>query len=299
MNDLEARVRRLERSNRVLTILCVGLLSLPILAGAVAQDRPKPPQLPPGTQGPLAGSLPASAKKFFSDEIQAMMAEDKKVHNVLRTRVLAIVDKDGKIKASVSTDAHGNPMLSMFGRQDTLALSLGLESNRPHCVLYDSEEKPNVALYGMSPARPHAPQLLFAGGGQVVINHKNGTPAARFESLDEFSTLQFNTKEGKDVMHLKHGYNTSQGKRWGYTELVMNCTEKPNSASMRALPTMASVSVNVGESKYFASMTAETFGIVRARSHEPMSLKDQIFSTKWEFHGGRETHSWLVDPKDN
>jgi hypothetical protein len=302
MNDLEARVRRLERSNRFWMILCAALIGAPWIAGAAAQDRPKPPQLPPGAKPPAADVLPPSAKQFFSDEIQKMIAAEKQVHNVLRARALVLVDRADRVKAILSTDEKGHPALSMFGvrdggRQEALSLMLGVESNKPQCVLYDPSERPKVGLYGVSPtSRGGRGELLFAGGGQVVINHENGNNLARFESSKDGSTLQFNSNEGKEAAKLSsYLIGNSSGQLFRKTELTMTCSDKPNTASMFALPTVAGFNVHAGGTRYGASMTAETFGIIRARCGEPFSGKDLRFTSKWEYRDGRELNFLLVD----
>ena len=135
IRDLETRVRRLERRNRGLMIACMALAGLPMLLAAAAQDQPKP-KLPPGNPPITQAQAPDGAKIYISKELQDMLKADKAVHNVLRARVIALVDKDGNTKALLSTDEQGHPMLSMFGaagggKPGHLALTMGVVSNKP------------------------------------------------------------------------------------------------------------------------------------------------------------------------
>lgn len=291
---LENRVGRLERSNRLLMICCAAFASVPVLMGAMGQGGGKPAvQLPPGQLAPLA-PLPASAQKYLSKQIQDMLAADRQIHNVLRTRVLALVDKDGKTKAYLSTDEKGDPMLTMFGVRDMrgttgVSLSLGLNANNPEFVFFGYDDKPRAGLYSMGEGRDRSPTLMFAPSGQILMKHANGNALMRLMTYGEITQFEANDKDGKNAAVLRSGGAQSN-------EFLLTASQSRNTIRLFAGPSFVSISANSTGTKYSASMSAEgTQATVRGRGKNgPM---DQVFSSKWRspLH---DIHSWQIKPED-
>jgi hypothetical protein len=163
--DVNDSIRDLESRNRGLKIAFLALAGLPWLLAATAQDQPKP-KLPPGTPPITPAQTPDGAKIFISKEPQDLLKAEKEIHNVLRARVIALVDAKGNPKWLLSTDEKGSPMLSMFGikdpRNDHVALTLGLDSNRPQIFFNDTFEKPRLGLYSHGGDRHGMPNCRWA-----------------------------------------------------------------------------------------------------------------------------------------
>ena len=297
LQSLENRIRRLERLNHLLMVSCVALASVPLLVGAGGQGPGQPKvQLPPGQLAPLT-PLPASAQKYLSKQIQDMLAADRQIHNVLRTRVLALVDKDGKTKAYLSTDERGDPMLTMFGVRDggrstALSMSLGLVANQPECVFYGYDDKPIAGLYALGEAPYRVPTISFLSGGQILMKHANGNVVQRFMSTGDVARWEVNDKEGKNALN----FSSAGAPASRISDFTLTAATSGNTARIFAGPSFVSMSTNSKGTKYSASMSAEgsqaTF-----RSRGRSGPQDQVFSSKWRspLH---DVHSWMVELTD-
>jgi hypothetical protein len=255
MRELETRVRRLERSNHLLMICCVALASVPLLLGAGGQGGQPKVQLPAGAKLPAGAQLaplaplPASAQKYISAEIQAMLKANREIHNVLRTRVLALVDKEGRTKAYLSTNEKGEPTLSMYWwrdryrGQDPLLMTVGVVNGAPECVLFDFAEKPRLALYSFGKSSSGLPQLSFGAGGQLSMKLDNGKEIANLQADSNIFDLSFRHSDGQLAARIgSNGFPGATTREERKTEVLLLSQKSDFQAIMEAKPKTARVS---------------------------------------------------------
>lgn len=141
---LEDRVARLERQNRLLVAACLAAVTLPIALGAGQAGR----QVPPPTGGQLGGfTLPKDAGKLMSRDLVEALKLKNEVVPIVKTKLLCLVDKEGRVRATLSTGEQNHPVLALLDSGGSVRAEWRLDSLG---ALYQAwggpSEKPVVRL---------------------------------------------------------------------------------------------------------------------------------------------------------
>jgi hypothetical protein len=276
-HNLEHRVARLERQNRLLLFGCLVLAALPLILGAGSQLQPKQ-GLPPGMQLPLQ-PLPRSFTKVVSPALQAEIAAQRLVHNVLKARLLCLVDSDGRTRATLSTDGAKNPTLALFDAQGILRTTMTLSTTGGMLEMLDRNETPSLRL-GTAAERVRIAQVLeMTGPSRISMSHSNGT-----------KVVGINGDETSASFELTHRNGTPSG-RWGYRPVSGGTTEDRISTlelfsqrdglstTLFAGPNFVSVSTACKESKFHAQMSCQKSAAhISARAPRGTAVH-QVFDT--------------------
>ena len=126
--------------------------------------------------------------------------------SIVSTQELRLTDRQGNVRAVMSTDRSGEPALIMYDKSGTARLQLDSFESTPSLILMD-ENGERRAYYGMSSP---------TGDGELTFSTPEGKTAASLSISDNASSFSLMDGEGNSraSWNIINGSNTSNQYHW-------------------------------------------------------------------------------------
>lgn len=304
---LDDRVARLERQNRLLVATCLAAVTLPFVLGAGQLPRQVP--TPPGVQ--LGGfALPKNAGKLMTQEMADALKLKNEVIPVVKTKLLCLVDRDGRARATLSTDEQNNPVLALLDSGGYTRGEWRFDGMGALYQAFGSDEKPDVRLGVVQDAIGRTQQarvtiLELNGSTTQMVARNDDRPQDGGVQLVSLGARNFIELSGMNGVRATLGTNwrpvtTPEANRYGAALNLVGGLAGPTGdfvADVRG----ATVDLRFRDTKLSATMGATSAGGIftgRTAIGPPVN-KHQKFESRLLESSARSAHIRTVAPGDD
>jgi hypothetical protein len=262
LDRLERQNRVLERRNRVLTgacmlvpalVLFVGQASVPVKPTGVAPVKPT-------VVAPVGGvPLPQDAGKLMTRDMVEALKLKNEVLPIVKTKLLCLVDSEGKSRAVMSTDEHKLPVIALLDLNGTVRSEWRMSPEGTHLQMVATDGKPEVHLGKVGRAN----ELQLHGVNSRVQMGEQSSITLGGASRIDLGGPNFNI-----MLDTRLGASIDLASEQNHAKLICGRYPGPGRAASGAF---LNLSTGEGEGKPSVRLTAEAPGNLRP-GHSEVSV---------------------------
>ncbi len=281
---IERQNRVLERRNRVLTGACLLVPALALLVGQASVPVKPTGVAPvkPSLVAPVGGvSLPKDAGKLMTRDMAEALKLKNEVLPIVKTKLLCLVDGEGRSRAVMSTDEHKLPVIALLDLNGNVRSEWRLSPEGTHLQMLTMDGKPEVHLGKVGQAN----ELQLHGvKGRVQMGDQSSLEMGGASRID-LGGANFNIK-----LDTRLGASMDLASEQNHAKLSCGRSPRPGSAAPGAF---LDLTTGEGEGKPSVRLTAMApRGVAQGHSevavgHGPKARAGMWANTKSEAAGFR------------
>jgi hypothetical protein len=144
LEEMDRRVARLERQNRLLVGACLVLGASPFILGAGQEIRINVDKAVIGQQGKV--DLPSGATGVLSKDMRDTLKLSNAIQPIVKTKLLVLVDSKGKARATLSTDESSNPAVALYDETGKLRSKWSVDIYGGMIQMLNHLQQPDIRL---------------------------------------------------------------------------------------------------------------------------------------------------------